>query len=395
MTQYKYLIVGGGVASLAAVQGIRERDQQGVIGICSAESNLPYDRPQLAKGLWCGDSPDSIWLKIEGQPVELMLRRKIVGIDTRGRTVVDSQKATYGFDRLLIATGSIARPLSFGGDKIIYFRTLDDYRKLRALAEERNSFGIIGGGLLGTELAIALSGMGREVSMVFPETGILGAMLPPELSQLLSDHFIQKGIHLKPGETATDLRLRAGKFAIMDQRFQEAALVDVVVSAAGVVPNTELAEKAWLTLEDGIQVDEYLRTSCPTIFAAGDVAQFRCPALGKRIRVTHQEHAKAMGRQAGRNMAGERKRYETIPAYSGALLGLSFEAVGDVDARYQTCADWNEPLSRGIVYYLDQNRVRGVLFWNVRGDVEMARKLIAQTAPVKPEELKGRISSEV
>jgi NADPH-dependent 2,4-dienoyl-CoA reductase/sulfur reductase-like enzyme len=180
----------------------------------------------------------------------------------------------------------------------------------------------------------------------------------------------------------------------MDQRFQEAALVDVVVSAAGVVPNTELAENAWLTLEDGIQVDEYLRTSSPTIFAAGDAAQFPCPALGRRIRVTHAGFARVMGIHAGLNMAGERKRFQAVPSFTGELLGITFKAVGDVDARYETFFDGTDPVKQGVVYYLSQNRVRGVLFWNGRGAAETARKLIVRTTPVRSGELKDRIVLE-
>ena len=184
MNNYKYLIIGGGITSLSAAAGIRQRDPKGSVGIISAESNLPYARPPLSKGLWQGATLDSIWLKQEAQQVELMLRRRVLSIDTRARTVTDSQKGTTSFDRLLIATGSHPKPLPFGGNHIIYFRTLDDYRKLRALADEKRRFAIIGGSFLAAELAAGLVAQGRQVVMIFPEPGIFGRLLPLELAQV-------------------------------------------------------------------------------------------------------------------------------------------------------------------------------------------------------------------
>src|SRR5207253_3581200 len=156
-------------------------------------------------------------------------------------------------------------------------------------------------------------------------------------------------------------------------------------------PNAELAESLGLDLENGIKVDEFLRTSHPGIHAAGDVAAFYNPALGKRIRVEHEDNANSMGRLAGRNMAGMSEPYHHLPFFYSDMFELGYEAVGEVDSHLETFADWKRPNEEGVVYYLKDGRVRGVLLWNVWEQVEAARKLIAAPGPFNPENLKGRL----
>ena len=168
-------------------------------------------------------------------------------------------------------------------------------------------------------------------------------------------------------------------------------VADGVVAGLGIILNTELAVQAGLPLDNGITVDEFLRTGRPEIFAAGDVASFYNPALGKRIRVEHEDNAIAMGRQAGRNMAGAAEPYHHLPFFYSDLFELGYEAVGELDSRLETVADWQEPYRKGVVYYLRDGRVRGVLLWNVWEQVDAARRLIAEPGKVRPEELKGRI----
>src|SRR5690242_3371185 len=130
MPQSKYVIVGGGMTADAAEKGIRELDPNGTIGMISAETDPPYNRPPLSKALWKGDSVDSVWRNTSGPGIELFLGRTVKAIDTSTRAVTDDQGTTYGYDKLLIATGGRPRRFAFGGDDIIYFRTLQDYRHL-------------------------------------------------------------------------------------------------------------------------------------------------------------------------------------------------------------------------------------------------------------------------
>ena len=168
-------------------------------------------------------------------------------------------------------------------------------------------------------------------------------------------------------------------------------LVDGVVAGIGIQPNVELAQTAGLQVENGIIVDEFLRSSHPDIYAAGDVAAFYNPALGKRIRVEHEDNANTMGRQAGRSMAGVSEPFHHLPFFYSDLFDLGYEAVGELDSRHEIVADWKEPNKEGVIYYMQSGRVRGVLLWNVWKQVDAARKLIVEPGPFRADDLKGRL----
>jgi NADPH-dependent 2,4-dienoyl-CoA reductase/sulfur reductase-like enzyme len=169
------------------------------------------------------------------------------------------------------------------------------------------------------------------------------------------------------------------------------AVVDGVVAGVGLLPNTDLAQSAGLTLRNGIAVDECLRTSHPEVYAAGDVASFYSPVLAQRMRVEHEDNANMMGMLAGRNMAGEEEPYQHLPYFYSDLFDLGYEAVGELDPRLETVEDWTQPNEKGVVYYLRQGRVRGVLLWNVPGQVMAARRLMMQPEPATAGDLHGRL----
>jgi len=148
---------------------------------------------------------------------------------------------------------------------------------------------------------------------------------------------------------------------------------------------------AGLETGDGIVVDDFLRTSQPDIYAAGDVASFYNPALEQRLRVEHEDNANTMGRTAGRNMAGKREPYHHLPFFYSDLFDLGYEAVGEVDSRLNALADWKEPHREGVVYYQKEGRVRGVLLWNVWGQVDAARELIAGKRSFQSGDLKHKL----
>jgi NADPH-dependent 2,4-dienoyl-CoA reductase/sulfur reductase-like enzyme len=172
-------------------------------------------------------------------------------------------------------------------------------------------------------------------------------------------------------------------------------VADAVVAGLGVTPNVALADQAGLDIDDGVLVDEHLRTSEPDIWAAGDIANFHNPALDLRLRVEHENNALNTGALAGQNMAGGDRVYDTLPFFYSDLFDLGYEAVGLTDSRLEIFEDWKTPFREGVVYYLDGGRVRGVLLWNVWGQVDAARDLIAQPGPIDMESLRGRIPRDV
>ncbi|HET6575933.1 MAG TPA: FAD/NAD(P)-binding oxidoreductase [Fimbriiglobus sp.] len=395
MPNYTYLIVGGGMTAAAAIGGIREVDPSGSVGLIGADPHPPYDRPPLSKGLWKGKPLESIWRKTVSQGVTLHLGRRAKTLDPANRRVTDDQGAVYTYDKLLLATGGTPRRLPFDGDDVIYFRTLDDYERLRALTGKGRRFAVVGGGFIGSEVAAALALNGEKVVMTFPGDGIGGRLFPADLAQFLNDFYRQKGVEVLAGFRVTGCELRQGKPVLKtsgDQHQGEREIVaDTVVAGLGISPNVELAQATGLEVDDGIRVDRGLRTSHPDIYAAGDVANFYNPALDKRLRVEHEDNANTMGRLAGQAMAGRTVSYDHLPSFYSDLFELGFEAVGEVDARLEIVAAWKEPYREGVVYYLRGGRVRGVLLWNVWDQVEAARKLIAEAGPFRAENLRGRL----
>jgi 3-phenylpropionate/trans-cinnamate dioxygenase ferredoxin reductase component len=397
MSHYTYLLIGGGMTADAAVRGIREVDPDGSIGLIGAEPDPPYKRPPLSKKLWMGRPLDSVWLRTEARGVALHLGRTVRSLDLRAKQAVDDRGAVYAFDKLLLATGVSPRRLPFGGHRVIYFRTLDDYRRLRSLSEQGQRFAVIGGGFIGSEIAAALVQNGKEVAMIFPDEAIGARLFPTDLAGSLTERYRTEGIEIIHRASVTDLAGRGDRLAVTLRADDAAArelVVDGVVAGIGTRPNTELAAAAGLATADGILVDDVLRTSRPDVYAAGDVAVFCQPALGELVRVEHEDNAKAMGRAASRAMAGDPAPYHHLPYFYSDLFDLGYEAVGELDPRLETVADWAEPYRRGVVYYLRDARVRGVLLWNVWDRVEVARELIGGGQPLRASELIGRIATD-
>ena len=212
-------------------------------------------------------------------------------------------------------------------------------------------------------------------------------MFPHDLSQHLNRYYAEKGVELLAGDVVTTLRKEGGGFILQTQRGRTVR-ADGVVAGIGIEPNVLLAQRTGLQVENGIVVNQSLRTSDPSIFAAGDVANFYNPALGQRIRVEHEDNANTMGFQAGQSMAGCDVSYDHLPFFYSDLFDLGYEAVGQLDPRLDTLADWKEPFREGVVYYLREGRVRGVLLWNTWEQVNAARQLIASQSVLHPEDLK-------
>lgn len=397
MEHYKYLILGGGMTADAATRGIRELDASGSIGLIGSEPDPPYDRPPLTKKLWKGKPFESIWRGTQDRGVDLHLGRTVRGLNPHENLAIDDQGNTYVYEKLLLATGGTPRRLSFGGENIIYYRTVQDYRKLRALSEENQHFAVIGGGFIGSEVAAALAMNGKGVTMLFPDEGIGWRLFPAGLSHFITDYYRQKGVRILNGRTVQGMHAESVRLVLEssllrgDQHLDVVA--DAVIAGIGIVPNVELAQRAGLEVGKGILVDEYLRTSQADIYAAGDVASFYNPALGERIRVEHEDNALTMGRAAGRNMAGVGERYTHLPYFYSDLFDLGYEAVGETDSRLELVEDWQEPFRKGVVYYLRDSRVRGVLLWNVWDQVPNARQIIAEPGPFRAEDLMGRLPS--
>lgn len=392
MKHCKYLIVGGGMTADAAVRGIRKIDQSGTIVMICEEPHPPYDRPALSKSLWTGARQlESIWRDMRGLNVTVHTGKKVVALDPKKKTATDDAGNIYSYEKLLLATGGSARHLPCPDERVIYFKTADDYLKLRELSECGSDFVVIGGGFIGSEIAAALAMNGKRVAMIFPSSGIGSRAYPQPLAEFVTSYFRQKGVTVLAPETVKSVRAAGSKTIVTTGSGLEIP-ADGVVAGLGLEPNTGLAERAGLAVDNGIVVDESLRTSNPDIYAAGDVANFYSAALDKRRRVEHEDNANVMGEMAGRNMAGLSDSYRHLPFFYSDLFDLGYEAVGEVDASLDVVEDWKEPFRKGVVYYLRDGRVRGVLLWNTWGQVLAATQLIEGKARHSSATLLGRIT---
>lgn len=406
---YDYVIVGAGMAAAKAIEGIRAEDETGSIGVFGADTAAPVYRPDLSKTLWV-DAEASLQgsLMISGAEgsdsapdagTQIHLGTTVTALspDEHSITLADGRSVRYG--KLLLATG--AEPRTAGlepGDRVIYYRTVADYRRLRELAVPGAHIVVVGGGYIGSEVAAVLQQNQVRVSLVATSEPLLAQMFPESLARMLTQEFRDRGVEIVLGRLAGGTVREDGVTVRLEDGTEIAA--DAAVVGVGVDPRTELARAAGLAVDGGVLVDEHLRTGAHSIYAAGDVARYPDRLLGIR-RVEHASAAETMGKVAGRNMAGAGKPYRTTPFFWSDLFDYGYEAVGELDTRHTMVEDWavgedGQPdHSTGVVYYLGEaGSVRGVLLWNVWDSVKLAREVIGRTAeePVtEPESLRGTI----
>jgi NADPH-dependent 2,4-dienoyl-CoA reductase/sulfur reductase-like enzyme len=393
VSDYRYLIVGGGLTADAACKGIRSMDAEGSIGLIGDEPDPPYLRPPLSKGLWLGKDESSIWRGTDEQGVDLLLGREAVALDLDARTVTDDRGETHGYEKLLLATGGRPREIPGAAPGVVYYRTVADYRVVREAAKEGTPVVVIGGGFIGSELAASLAANGCAVTMVFPEDAIGARIYPADLALFLNEYYRGRGVDVRPGELVASIERDGDGFRVQGEN--GAALdAEIVVAGLGIVPRDELAAAAGLPEDNGIPVDDRGRVAGrDDVFAAGDVARFPARDLGQDLRVEHEDHAKSHGYQVGRNMAGANEPYDHLPFFYSDMFDLGYEAVGQLDARLDVIAEWQEPFRKGVVAYRDADgHARGFLLWDVWGKVDAATELIRAAEPVGSDALQGLLA---
>lgn len=394
----KYVIIGGGLAGASAVEGIRELDSVGSIAMIGMEPHNPYDRPPLSKKLWFGTKTvDEIFVHKKDyytdSGVDLVLDTEVITLDAADRIVQTSAGDVCRYEKLLLATGGVPRRLDIHGaelDGVCYYRYLDDYHATRALASKGKSAVVIGGGFIGSEMAAALSINGVAVTMVFPDPYIARRVFPEALARAVQEDFVKRGVKVLAGDAPVSIEKDGSEFVTRTKGGHELRS-DILLVGMGITPSTSLAEAAELTVQNGIVVDEYLRTSNADIYAAGDNAFFPYQALGMTTRVEHWDNAVNQGKQAGRNMAGAGEPYAYMPYFFSDLFDFGYEAVGDVDSRLETFADWQKENDTGVVYYMQDGRVRGAMMCNVWDKVPEARELIKSGRQMTTDDLRGAI----
>jgi 3-phenylpropionate/trans-cinnamate dioxygenase ferredoxin reductase component len=395
----EYLIIGGGLASASAAKGIRDLDPEGVITMIGAEDHLPYDRPPLSKKLWFGTKQvkdifihnDSFY---HNGIIEFLQHTRVTGLDLESKTIRDDRGETREFGKLLLATGGTPNILQIPGgdlDGICYYRTLDDYQRIRELVSGGSSAVIIGGGFIGSEMAAALCINEVNVTMLYPSPYLCNRVFPEALGLAMENLFENTGIRILNNQKPVLFERKGSKFMTWTSG-DEAIQSDIVIVGAGIHPVIDLARQSGLSIGNGIIVNEYLETSQKGVYAAGDIACFPCAVLGQSMRMEHWDNALSQGRQAGRNMAGAHETFTYLPYFFSDLFDFGYEAVGQVDSGLTVVEDWQKEYEKGVIYYLDEGIVRGAMMCNVWDKVPAARELIESAKKFAPEELRGVIA---
>lgn len=366
----RYLIIGHGAAGWAAARAIRSQDPGGEVVILTAESHPPYFRPLIPALIDHGPGLDSINREEATLPqgVEVRLSAPVAAIDPgdHGLTLADGQ--TLPYDRLLIATGGSALPLAVpgaDGPGVHLLRTIDDAEAIGQAARRAKRAVVVGGGRVGMKSAVALRRLGLEVSVVEQLPRIVPLQLDDAAAEIVGRTVEAMGIDLVLGRTVTWVERDNDRVTGVGLDDGRTIAADLVVVAIGVRPNADLARAAGIEVNRGVVVDQYLRTSAPDVYAAGDVAETTDLVTGRRMVSGSWTNAAEMGRLAGRNMAGEEA---VFPGAWGVLnslqlAGVPTTAVGLIDPPpgegYRVLATRRGEAYRKLV--LKEGRLKGAL----------------------------------
>ena len=388
------IIVGAGLAGASAAQTLRTEGFDGRIVLLGEEPELPYERPPLSKGYLTGMTDRSqVYVHDAAfyaeHDIEVRTGVQVAALDLPSAEVVLATGERLGFDRLLLATGASPRRLQVPGsdlEGIHYLRDVADADALRQNLAAGGRLVVVGAGWIGAEIAASAREQGLEVTVLEPAPVPLARVLGPEVGEFYARLHAEHGVDMlmSTGLAGFEGSGRVERVLTADGRSIPA---DAVVVGIGVQPRTELAERAGLTVDDGVVVDELLRTSHPHVFAAGDIARAAHPFYGEHIRVEHWATARDHGAAAARSMLDRGVPYEALPYFFSDQYESGMEYRG-------RAVDWDRVVFRGdpdsgefLAFWLQQGRVlagMNVNVWDVGDDIE---RLIRSRAQVDADRL--------
>ena len=367
----RYVLVGGGLASVRAAAQLRRMDDQAALTLVSAESLPPYDRPPLSKEILRGEWPrERAWLHAEEfygeQRIDLRLGNPAQRLDLPAKKVVLADGSFLEFDKLVLATGGRPRPLPIPGADlpgVYYFRTLGDAESLRAAAGPGRRAVIIGAGFIGMEIAASLAQLGTAVTVLEVAPYIWTRFLDQDLAGYFQRYCEAKGIVFHTGVAPTAI-LGQERVGSVVTGSEEEFPCDVVCIGVGIETNTEVAAEAGLRMDNGVVTNEFLESSHPDVYAAGDIANYYDPIFQKQRRVEHWGHAEYTGLLAAQNMAGERRPYDLVSYVWSDIFDLHLEFAGEEKEYEELLVRGSQEENSFIVMYLRENALRAYLAVN-------------------------------
>jgi 3-phenylpropionate/trans-cinnamate dioxygenase ferredoxin reductase subunit len=392
-----FVIIGASLAGAKAAEALRAREFDGQIVLLGEESHRPYERPPLSKSYLAGKSErEKIFVHPDGwyaeHRVDFRPDTRATGIDRSARRVRLADGGEVGYSKLLLTTGASPRRLPVPGadaEGVLYLRTLDDSSRLRGTFAQISRLVIVGAGWIGLEAAAAARGAEVEVTIVEAAELPLLAALGPEMAAVFADLHRRNGVDLRFGETIEEIAVEGGQVGGVRLRDGSVLAADAVLVGIGAAPNTELAERAGLPVDNGILVDAALRTADPDVFAAGDVANAYHPLFGQRIRVEHWANALNQPPIAAAGMLGAAADYRRLPYFFTDQYDLGMEYTGYVlRDGYDRVITRGDPASgEFIAFWLAGGRVRAAMNVNVWDVGEAVTELITSGRVVDPARL--------
>jgi 3-phenylpropionate/trans-cinnamate dioxygenase ferredoxin reductase component len=383
MSEETFVIIGAALAGAKAAETLREEGFGGRVVLVGDEPELPYERPPLSKQYLTGEAErdgPQVHPRVfyDEQRIELV-RATASAVDAVEHRVALADGRVLSYDRLLLATGAVPRrPPIAGIERAHTLRTLADADALRAAFGGGGTVAVIGAGWIGCEAAAAARSHGAEVVLIEHAATPLHAVLGPDLGSLFADLHSSHGVRLLCGVAVAEI----GETSVRLTDGTEVAC-DHVVVGVGVAPATELAAAAELEVDDGIVTDEYLRTSAPDVFAAGDVARAFHPRYGRTIRVEHWANALHQGPAAARSMLDRGEPYTRLPYFFSDQYDLGMEYIGlhGPDDRLVVQRPTDELKLQA--FWLDRdNRVTAGMHINDWGAIEALERTIGSGEPV-------------
>lgn len=337
MRKFDYLILGGGVVAGYAAQEFAQQKRKGTnVAIISADQALPYERPPLSKGYLAGEKETQDVLindpDFYGEnEIEVFLETRIERVDLDEKKLVaeNGQEFTYG--KLLIATGSQVRKLDVPGaddEAVFYLRWLDNAQAIRQRAAESKRAVVVGGGFIGLETASVLAQEGVDVTMAFPEGYVMERLFTPEMGDFFHSYYSERGVTILPRSTVVGFDRNRGELTVK-LKSGDRLQTDMAIVGIGAQPAVELFRDTAIETDDGIVVNEFLETSLPDVYAAGDVARYKDLIFDTYRRVEHWDNAMAQGTHAAQVMSGKRQPFEHLPYFFSDEFDLSWEFWGD------------------------------------------------------------------
>ncbi len=393
-TDQTFVIVGASLAGAKAAETLRAEGFDGRLVLIGEEAERPYERPMLSKEYLRGEKPAAkLYVHDEGfyadNGIELMTGTRVQSLDPGAHEITLAGGARMSYSRLLLSTGAAPRRLPLPGADlpgVAYLRAMGESDALRAAITAASRVVVIGAGWIGSEVAASARHLGAEVAIVAPEAVPLVRVLGPEVGGVYRDLHAGHGVDL---HLSTQIEAIVGDGAASGVRTTDGVVIegDLVVVGVGVTPRVELAKLAGLTVENGIVVDEFLATSVPDVFAAGDVAATWNTRYNKRIRMEHWANALNQGPVAARNMLGQHTVYEKLPYFYSDQYDLGMEYNGYAD-------DWDRVVVRGdrsgrefLAFWLKDGRVLAGMNANIWDQGDDIKALIRSGASIDPDRL--------